>query len=539
MNAGGICYLVGAGPGDPMLITRRGLRCLREADIVFHDRLANAELLRETKTGSEHISVGKTPGNPGIGQEEICRLLIESTRSGKTVVRLKGGDPFLFGRGGEEAVALAQAGLRFEIVPGITAGIAASACAGIPLTHRGIAGAVTFVTGHESEDADTPNVDWRALGALGHSLCIYMGMANLDIIRHELIAGGRSPGTPAAVIQNASLPAQSCVVATLETLSEGVSETGMRAPAIILVGEIAKLRESCSWFEKRPLFGKRVLLLRTENQSRDIAEALEEAGAAVMTCPAIRIEPVPFEIPENATFDSQRKPCAEIQPAGYDPLSRALICLAREAKPGWIVFTSANGVEQTWLRLRQLGLDARAFASPRLAAIGPKTAEALTRYGLVPDFIAEKPSSADLLEAFRSMNTAKTPIKHVVLFRSSLADTILPDGLRENGYTVDDIVAYRAYFPEKPDSRLQEWLEHGRLDAILFFSGSTVEGFRVMAGDALDSALFPPRTLRFVAIGLSAQQALMQADLPCDITVPIPHFPDILRGLRDALRVTE
>jgi uroporphyrinogen III methyltransferase/synthase len=254
-----------------------------------------------------------------------------------------------------------------------------------------------------------------------------------------------------------------------------------------------------------------------------------------MTCPAIRIEPVPFETPENATLDSQRKPCAEIQPADYDPLSRTLICLAREAKPGWIVFTSANGVEQTWLRLRQLGLDARIFAGLRLAVIGQKTGNALERCGLSADLIAEQPSSAGLLEAFRSVCTEDAQPKSLMIFRSSMADAVLPQGLREMGYLVDDFVAYETCIPERPNTHLQGWLGNGQLDAILFFSGSSVNGFRAMAGKALDSALSSPPSPRFVAIGASAERALQQANLPCNITLPVPNCPDILRGLRSIL----
>jgi len=430
-------WLVGAGPGDPGLLTRRGAEVLATAEVVVHDRLANPVLLELAPPDALRISVGKAPGNVEMDQERINAVLVEQGTAGKRVVRLKGGDPFVFGRGGEEAEALMAAGVAFEVVPGITSAIAAPAYGGIPVTHRGLSTHVTIVTGHEDPAKGRTDVEWEALAHVGGTLVILMGAAGIADIAARLIAGGRAPETPVAAVRNGTRPDQQTVRATLAT----IADAGVRAPSAIVVGEVAAL--DLGWFETRPLFGKRIVVTRAREQASELRVQLEALGAEVLELPAIRVELVDFELPALGLY-------------------------------AWVVFTSANGVRAFFERgLDVAGLDARALGGLRLAAIGPGTAAALEARGLRPDLVPDRFVAESLLEGFPAPGT---PGERVLLARAEQARDVLPEGLGERGYVVDVLAVYRTV-PAEPDPSVVEQIRGGKVDALTFTSSSTVTNF--------------------------------------------------------------
>ena len=436
-------WLVGAGPGDPGLLTRRGAEVLATAEVVVHDRLANPVLLELAPPDALRISVGKAPGNVEMDQEQINAVLVEHGAAGKRVVRLKGGDPFVFGRGGEEAEVLMAAGVPFEVVPGITSAIAAAAYGGIPVTHRGLSTHVTIVTGHEDPAKGRTDVEWEALARVGGTLVILMGASGLAHIAARLIAGGRAPGTPAAAVRNGTRPDQQTVRATLAT----IADAGVRAPSAIVVGEVAAL--DLAWFETRPLFGKRIVVTRAREQASELRVRLEALGAEVLELPAIRVEPIDFELPPLG---------------GY----------------AWLVFTSANGVCAFFeLGLDAAGLDARALGGLRLAAIGPGTATALEARGLRPDLVPERFVAESLLEAFPDPGASG---ERVLLARAQQARDVLPEGLGARGYVVDVLAVYRTV-PAEPDPSVVEQIRAGKVDALTFTSSSTVTNFVDAVGE--------------------------------------------------------
>jgi len=339
----GKVYLVGAGPGDPGLITCKALRVLQQADVVVYDELANSTLLNEAPENADKIYVGKRGGAHSTSQDNINNLLIEKALDERLVVRLKGGDPLVFGRGGEEALALREAGIDFEIIPGVTSGIAALTYAGIPPTHRGLATAVTFITGHEDPTKSNSQLNWKAIASLHGTLVFYMGMKNLPEIVARLQENGRSPDTPTAVIRYGTMPSQQSVTGTLATIEAKVRETGFKPPALIVVGEVVGLRDKLNWFENKPLFGKRIVVTRSRAQASDLVAALEALGADVLVFPTIKIIP----------------------PVSYAPLDRAIENIGGYR---WIVFTSVNGVEAFFNRLFHLGRDVRALAGIKFCA---------------------------------------------------------------------------------------------------------------------------------------------------------------------------
>jgi uroporphyrinogen III methyltransferase / synthase len=430
-------FLVGAGPGDPGLLTRRGAELLATAEIVVHDRLANPVLLDLAPAAAVRISVGKAPGDVEATQEQINAVLVEHGGAGKRVVRLKGGDPFVFGRGGEEAEALIAAGIPFEVVPGITSAIAAPAYGGIPVTHRGLSTNVTIVTGHEDPEKGRTDVEWEALAKVSGTLVILMGAGRLGDIAAHLIAGGRSPDTPVAAVRNGTRPDQHTVRATLAT----VADAGVRAPSAIVVGEVAAL--DLAWFETRPLFGRSVVVTRAREQASELRVQLEALGAEVLELPAIRVEPIEFDLPRLHRY-------------------------------AWLIFTSANGVRAFFEQgLDPAGLDARALGGLRLAAIGPGTAAALETRGLRPDLVPDRFVAESLLEGFPAPGT---PGERVLLARAEQARDVLPEGLGERGHTVDVLPVYRTVRAE-PDTRVLERIRTGDVDAWTFTSSSTVDNF--------------------------------------------------------------
>jgi uroporphyrinogen III methyltransferase/synthase len=427
-------YLVGAGPGDPGLLTRRGAELLERADVVVYDRLAGAALLALAPAGAELISAGKAPGRAELTQDEINRLLVDRGRGGTTVVRLKGGDPFVFGRGGEEAETLAGAGVPFEVVPGITSAIGAPAYAGIPVTHRGVSTHFTVVTGHEDPTKDHTDVDWDALARAGGTLVILMGAGNLDEIARRLVAAGRAPSTPVAAVRNGTRPDQQTIRATLAT----IAAAGVQSPSAIVVGDVAAL--DLSWFEARPLFGRAVVVTRAREQASGLRARLEQLGADVIELPAIAVEPIDFEFP---------------------PLHRY----------AWIVFTSVNGVDAFFTRgVDAVGLDARALSGLRVAAIGPGTAGALLSRGVRADVVPERFVAESLLQSFPLPGA---PGERVLIVRAEQARDVLPAGLRERGHEVDVLAVYRTVRGHVDPDAVQR-VREGRVDAITFTSSSTV-----------------------------------------------------------------
>src|SRR5579875_945273 len=440
-------YLVGAGPGDPGLLTARALELIAAADVIVHDRLIPATALDGARPDAERYYVGKQGGGPSVSQEEIAGLLLEHGAAGRSVVRLKGGDPFVFGRGGEEAELLREAGIPFEVVPGITAAVAASAYAGIPVTHRDAASAVAFVTGHEDPDKPESALDWEALAAFPGTLAVYMGVARLSAIADRLRAGGRPDSEPAAVIERGTLPGQRVVTGTLETIAEVAAQAGIRAPAISLFGAVAALRRNLAWFEVRPLYGRTVAVTRARAQSSGLAARLRELGAEVVEAPAIRIRPLAGELPG----DLER----------YD-----LVCL-----------TSPNGVACLFDRLEAAGLDARALHRARIAAIGPGTARALAERGIRADVVPERFVAEGLVEAL-----ADVPVSRALVARAAEARDVLPDALRERGAEVDVLALYETVAEPLTDGQRRAL---GRADYVTFTSSSTVRFFFQQGGEAV------------------------------------------------------
>jgi len=435
-------YLVGAGPGDPGLLTRRGGELLARADVVVHDRLGTADLLALARPDAEMITAGKAPGKVDLTQDEINAVLVEKGRAGLEVVRLKGGDPYVFGRGGEEAEALAAAGVAFEVVPGITSAIGAPSYAGIPVTHRGLSTHFTVVTGNEDPDKGRTDVDWEALAKVGGTIVILMGAARIAGIAQRLMAGGLPPETPVAAVRNGTRPDQSTVRATLGT----VAVAGIRAPSAVVVGAVAGLE--LGWFEQRPLFGRTIIVTRAREQVSGLRQRLEHLGAGVVELPSIAVEPIDFAIPDLSGFS-------------------------------WVVFTSVNGVHAFFDRgLAPAGLDARALAGTRVAAIGPGTAGALARHGLRVDLVPERFVAEALLDAFPGPGA---PGERVLIARAREARDVLPAGLGERGYAVEVLPVYRTVTAD-PDPAALDLVRTGATDAVTFTSSSTVRNFVDLVG---------------------------------------------------------
>ena len=453
----GRVYLVGAGPGDPKLITVRGLDVLRQADVILYDNLAPVSLLDYARPSAERIYVGKKRADHHLSQDETNALLIDKARSGAVVVRLKGGDPFIFGRGGEEGEALYAAGIPFEVVPGVSSATGAAAYAGIPLTHRSRTSAISFVTGHEIDA-----IDWARVGQT-ETLVIFMGLTTFGDIAKQLIAGGRDPETPAAAIRWGTRPDQQTLIGTVANLAERIAAVKLKPPALIIVGEVVALREDLNWFEKLPLFGQRIVLTRAEEQAGESAERLRRLGADVVAAPTIEIS----------------------EPSSWAPIDAAIKKL--EAYD-WLIFTSRNGVEKFLARLDAGERDLRAVKG-RIAAIGPATAEALANAHLKTDCLPEEFIAESLLEALDRDLTGKK----VLIARAEAAREVLPEELRRRGASVDVAPVYRTVVPDS--SALREAIAAKRPDWITFTSSSTVRHFVEMAGE---EAL---RNVRIASIG--------------------------------------
>ena len=481
-------YLVGAGPGDPGLITVRGADMLRRADVVVHDRLLAPSLVDLAPDGAERVYVGKAPGAAEMTQEAINHLLVERGRAHETVVRLKGGDPFVFGRGGEEAEALAAAAVPFEVVPGVSSALAAPAYAGVPVTHRGRSTHFTVVTGHEEPGKDGGDVDWHALAQTGGTLVILMGAGRIAEIARDLQAGGLAPDTPAVAVRNGTRADQHTTRATLAT----IATAGVEAPSAIVIGEVAGL--DLTWFEARPLFGRRVVVTRAREQASELRARIESLGAAVVELPSIEVQPLDVVLPDLT---------------GY----------------AWVVFTSANGVDAFFERgLAPAGRDARALAGLQVAVIGPGTAAALAARGVRADLVPARFVAEALVETFPA---APATGARVLLARAEQARGALPDGLRERGYEVDVLPVYRTV-ATTPDPDTLERVRRGDVEAITFTSSSTVDNLCDLLGTVPD-----PQPL-VVSIGPITSKTATSRGLRVDAEAT-EHTID---GLVDALLAT-
>jgi uroporphyrinogen III methyltransferase/synthase len=471
-------FLVGAGPGDPGLLAVRAAELIARADVVLYDRLIPPEALAGARPEAELIYVGKEGGGPQMPQAEIDRLLVQHGAADRLVVRLKGGDPFVFGRGGEEALALRAAGIPFEVVPGITAGVAAPAYAGIPVTHRDVASGVAFVTGHEDPSKPETALDWPALAAFPGTLVFYMGVRALPRIAERLTAGGRPADEPAAVVERGTLPDQRTLTATLGDVAERAAAAGIRAPAVTVVGSVVRLQESLAWLEARPLHGRTVAVTRARPQASALAARLRELGAAVVEAPAIRVVPVEAELPDVAAYD--------------------LVCI-----------TSPNGARELFGRLFAAGLDARALAGRTVAAIGPGTAAALREHGIAPDVVPGRSVAEGLVEAL-----ADVTVTRALVVRGREGRDVLPDALRARGASVDVLVLYETR-AEPLDPAVAR--AAAGADYVTFTSASTVRFFLAATG-SLPGA-------RLASIGPATSAALRAAGLEPDLEAD-PHTPD-------------
>ncbi len=491
-------YLVGAGPGDASLLTARAIRCLAAADVVLYDHLVNPKVLRYARGDAECIDVG--PASPkALEQEAICYLLVDKAREGKNVVRLKWGDPFVFDRGGEEALFLHENGVPFEVVPGIPAGIGVPAFAGVPLTYPGAGDTVVFVRGHEDESAKAPHVDWASLGKLKGTIVCYAGVRQLKGILAGLLSHGWNEDEPACIVYNGCLAEQETVSGTIGELARLAEEPAHRAPAILIVGRVTALREHLRWFDTRPLFGRRIVVTRPHEQSADLVEMLDSLGAIVIEAPTIRIAP----------------------PEDYAPLDAAC---AQAGSFAWIVFTSANGVDYFVKRLLAGDGDVRELKGVRLCAIGPGTAERIARFGIKVDLMPAEYRAESVLEALRS--TGDLHGQRILLPRADIAREMLADELRRSGAEVVEVAAYRTIPVEggrQGDPDVYRMLLDKTVDAVTFTSASTVRNFVRLYGEEQAADLL--RTTAVACIGpvtaeAAAQHDIATAIMPAEYTMP-------------------
>lgn len=455
-HVSGTVYLVGAGPGDPGLIALRGVECLRRADVVVYDYLVNCRVLEHARAGAELVCLGRHGRDRLMTQAEVDARLVAEARLGRIVVRLKGGDPAVFARAAEEVDALTRAGIPFEVVPGITAALAVAAYAGLPLTHRDLASAVALVTGHQDDEKPAPTLDYRRLAAFPGTLVFYMGATTAPHWTSELVAGGLSPATPAAIVRRCSWPDQQVIRCPLDEVAARIAQHKLRPPILVVVGAVAGLAETASWFASRPLFGTSVLVSRPVDQAAPLRAALEELGAEVLTQPAIRIGP----------------------PADWAPVDSALSQLDDY---DWLLFSSSNGVRFLLDRLAAVGGDLRRLGGVRLAAIGPGTAEELLRYRLRADLVPDE-FRAESLAAAIAVEAAG---RRLLLARASRGREVLAEQLRAAGAEVDQIVVYSSVDVTRPEAEVAERLAAGRIAFVTVTSSAIARALVALFGDEL------------------------------------------------------
>lgn len=503
----GKAYLVGAGPGDPSLITLRGLEVLKKAEVVIYDYLAGVKLLDYAPRNVELIYAGKKGGvHHTHTQEEINKMLIDRVRRGKRVVRLKGGDPFIYGRGGEELEVLREAGLDFEAVPGVTSASAAATFAGIPITHRDYTSSVAYITGHENPDKDHSRIDWARISTGIGTLVFYMGIKNIASITANLIKHGRDPETPVAVVRWASMPHQRSVVGTLADIADIVTKEGIKPPALTIVGEVVNLRQKINWYEIRPLFGRKIVVTRTRDKASELVALLEEQGANCLECATISIEP----------------------PDSWNDLDEAL---TRLDDFQWIIFTSINAVDYFFKRLHHKGLDCRVLKGCRVAAVGKVTAERLKGYGLICDLLPEKYTGEGLAAALEKEGVDG---QNILLPRARRAREVVPDRLRRAGAGVTVVPVYQNVAPEGCNDFLKNKLLEKDIDMVTFTSSSTVVNFIKMLGtDEAEELRVLMGEVKIAAIGPITAETVRDHGLEVDVQPEKYTIPDMVQAIVD------
>ncbi|MCL5883598.1 MAG: uroporphyrinogen-III C-methyltransferase [Actinobacteria bacterium] len=520
----GKVFLVGAGPGDPGLFTLKGVECMRRADVIVYDYLAGKPLLGYAAPGAELIYVGKKGGDHTMKQPDINQLLVDKALAGNVVTRLKGGDSFIFGRGGEEALALHEAGVPFEVVPGISAGYAVPAYAGIPVTHRGITTDMAFVTGHEDPTKTESTINWEKLSTAVGTIVFFMGVKNLPFIVENLVKNGRSPETPVALIRWGTTPRQETLTGTLSNIVQLVKDRGFKAPAITIVGEVVALREQLHWFEDRPLFGKRVVVTRSRSQASDLVAALAAAGAVPVEFPTIKVTgPDDGYKALDAAIATMRDGVAAEGVAGEG--SAAQGAAGNGVAYDWIVFTSVNGVEQFFERLDLAG-DVRDLKGIKLGAIGPATAASLARHCLRIDFVPAEYRAEAVLEGLLERGAAGA---RVLIPRAREAREVLPEKLAEAGAQVEVVNAYETVLDDSGSQEMREMLLSGEIDIITFTSSSTVKNFVKLLEDFDFQAL--PGSVTIACIGPVTAETARDLGLRVDLVAGEYTIPGLVKAL--------
>jgi uroporphyrinogen III methyltransferase/synthase len=492
-------YLVGAGPGNMGLITVRGLELLQGADVVVYDRLVDDGLLAHARRDAELIYVGKSSGDHTIEQAEINRILVAKAKEGKSVIRLKGGDPFVLGRGGEEAEALFENHIPFEVVPGVTSAIAVPAFAGIPVTHRSKASSFAVVTGHEDPTKEGSSVDWKKLASSVDTLVCLMGMGNIEKIVTELFRGGKSPDTGIALIQHGTTPRQRTVVGTLATIVERAERTGLKPPVVIVVGDVVALRERLAWFDKQALFGKRVLVTRARSQASVLSRMLAERGAEAVELPVIEAR----DLTDTTELDDAVSSLSNYQ---------------------WVLFTSVNGVDAFWQRMRAMGRDARWFEKIKIGAIGPATAERLQDIGLYPDYISQEFTSESMLQGLEELGIAGC---RILLPRSDIAPRELVEGLIKLGADPFEVAAYRTVSPDDVVSQGKQRLINGEIDIVTFTSSSTVTNLVAILDGDIDAV----NKAKVACIGPATSSAAAKTGIRVDVVAQEHTIPGLVSAI--------
>lgn len=491
-------YLAGSGPGDPGLLTVRALELLRGCDCIVYDALCSPEVMALANPAAEKIYVGKRGASHAVEQPDINKILLDKARAGKSVLRFKGGDPYLFGRGAEEALFLVEHGVNVEVIPGVTAGIAAPAYAGIPVTHREHASAVAFVTGHEDPTKPESALDWASLSKIG-TLCFYMGVKNLGRIASEL-SKHISPQTPAAVIEWGTTPRQRTVSGTLENIQARVKEAGIQAPALTVVGDVVQYRERLNFFERAPLFGKRVVVTRARAQTSDLAEGLAALGATVFEFPTIRI---------YFTRDEKFSAAVSQLAAGHF---------------NWVVLTSVNGVDALFAELARQSHDARAFKA-KAAAIGSATAAALMKRGIVADLIPPEYVAESIVESLQKLGAISG--QKFLLARADIARSELPEGLKKLGGEVTEVEAYKTILETEGQEDALAALADGQVDVVTFTSASTARNFASILGSEHLAKVVAGKT-RFYSIGPITSKAMKECNIPVSAEAKVHDIPGLI-----------
>ncbi len=498
--------MVGAGPGDPDLLTLRAARLLQRADVLLYDQLLHPAVMSHAREDAEKIDVGKTYGKKVMPQEDIQRLLIRKAKEGKQVLRLKGGDPFIFGRGGEEAMALRKAGVDFEIVPGVTSAIAVPAYAGIPVTFRGVAASCAIITGHEDPLKEKSDICWEQLAKGLQTLVFLMGTRNLDAITGRLTKAGRAKSTPCAVISHGTYPDQRVVTGTLGNIAAKAQRAALPTPTILVVGDAVRLRKDLQWFEERPLLGKSVIVTRAREQASDLVQQLERLGARAYEAPSIRIEP----------------------PADYEGLDQAIRALASY---DWVFFTSVNGVKSFLSRAASCGVDLRRNKKWKIGVIGPASQEPLLAAGLKTDLLPKRFVAEGIVEEIDSkkINFAG---KKVLLVRAEEVRPLLADALRDRNAQVDEAVAYRTVPETEGQAVLMRRLAGGHIDWITFTSSSTVKNFFAL-GNGKSRPMMQART-RLASIGPITSQTLRSFGHEPSVEASEHTIPGLVKAVLNA-----